>query len=251
MSDSGSARQRVRTAVIWDALRAALGGSVADLGRDELDILDVGGGTGRFAVPLAQLGHRVAVLEPSPDALAGLERRAAEAGVGDRLRWVQDDAAQLAAAFDAGSFDVVLCHGVLEHVEEPASVVAAAAHVLRPGGVLSVLVANRHGAVLARAVAGHLVQARQALADPNGRWGVRDPLPRRFAAAELPALLEPAGLRIDAVHGIRVCSDLVPAGLVDGDPAREEELVELEAALATHPAYLSVATQLHALARLR
>src|SRR5258706_10771236 len=61
MSDSGSARQRVRTAVIWDALRAALGGSVADLGRDELDILDVGGGTGRFAVPLAQLGHRVAV----------------------------------------------------------------------------------------------------------------------------------------------------------------------------------------------
>jgi hypothetical protein len=87
--------------------------------------------------------------------------------------------------------------------------------------------------------------------DPDGRWGARDPLPRRFAPADLPVLLEPAGLTIEAVHGIRVCSDLVPAGMVDGDPAREEELVELEAALSAHPAFLGVATQLHALARRR
>ena len=58
--------------------------------------LDVGGGTGGFAVPLAELGHRVTVVDPSPDALAALQRRAAEAGVADRVRAVQGDAAGLA-----------------------------------------------------------------------------------------------------------------------------------------------------------
>ena len=64
-------RAQARTAVLWAALRAVLD---ADGPRD---VLDVGGGTGGFAVPIAELGHRVTVVDPSPDALAALERRAA------------------------------------------------------------------------------------------------------------------------------------------------------------------------------
>ena len=51
---------------------------------DAARIVDIGGGTGGFAVPLAQLGHRVEVIDPSPDALAALDRRAREADVADR-----------------------------------------------------------------------------------------------------------------------------------------------------------------------
>ncbi len=65
-------------------------------------MLDIGGGTGGFAVPLAQAGHRVTVLDHSPDALAGLGRRVAEAGVAAQVRAVQGDADNLAAAV-AGS----------------------------------------------------------------------------------------------------------------------------------------------------
>jgi 2-polyprenyl-3-methyl-5-hydroxy-6-metoxy-1,4-benzoquinol methylase len=248
VTDSAGARQRVRTAVIRDALEDALSRRAAEAGRGELEVLDVGGGTGGFAVPLAELGHRVTVLEPSPDALAALHRRAVDAGVEERIRSVQDDAGHLTEVFAADSFDAVLCHGVLEHVEEPTSVLAAAAKVLRAGAPMSVLAANRHALVLARAVAGHLDQARAALADPTGRWGERDPLPRRFAPEELPAMFAAAGMSIAAVHGIRVCSDLVPAGLVDGDPARSAELLELETDLALRPEYLVVAAQLHVLA---
>jgi len=248
VGDTASARQRVRTAVIREALEQALSRRAAEVGRTGLEVLDVGGGTGGFAVPLAGLGHRVTVLEPSPDALAALHRRAADAGVEDRIRSVQDDAGDLAEVFAADSFDAVLCHGVLEHVEEPKAVLAAAAQVLRPGGLMSLVAANRHAAVLARAVAGHLDQARAALADPTGRWGDRDPLPRRFAPEDLPGMFSAAGLSITAVHGIRVCSDLVPAGLVDGDPVRSAELLELETDLAARPEYLVVATQLHVLA---
>ena len=45
------------------------------------DVLDIGGGTGGFAVRVAELGHRVTVVDPSPDALAALDRRAREGGV--------------------------------------------------------------------------------------------------------------------------------------------------------------------------
>ena len=62
-------------------------------GRDRLDIVDAGGGTGGFAVPLADLGHAVTVVDSSPDSLAALERRAAEAGV--EVRALQGDAADL------------------------------------------------------------------------------------------------------------------------------------------------------------
>ena len=59
-------------------------------------IIDVGGGTGGFAVPLAETGHRVTVIDASPDALASLGRRAADSGVADRIVALQGDGDQLA-----------------------------------------------------------------------------------------------------------------------------------------------------------
>lgn len=235
--------------MIWDALRPALHDLVGEVGRSELAILDVGGGTGAFAVPLAQAGHRVTVLDPSPDALATLERRAAEVGVAGRVKAVADDAANLVEVVGRGSQDVVLCHRVLEHVEDPAQVLAGASATLRPGGLASVLVSNRNAAVLARAVAGHVDQARHALLDPDGRWGAHDPLPRRFAPDEAAALVAGAGLTIFATHGVRVCSELVPGNLVESEPGAVEALLALETALSKLPAFHSVATQLHLLAR--
>src|SRR3954466_8507042 len=66
-------RSRVRTGVVWDVLR-----SVLEQRDTSLDVLDAGGGTGGFAVPLAERGHQVTVVDPSPDALAALGRRVAE-----------------------------------------------------------------------------------------------------------------------------------------------------------------------------
>src|SRR4051794_12921274 len=73
-------RSAARTSVVWDALRPALDGR-GDGSTPPLEVLDIGGGTGGFAVRVAELGHRVSVVDPSPDALAALDRRARELGV--------------------------------------------------------------------------------------------------------------------------------------------------------------------------
>jgi SAM-dependent methyltransferase len=247
--DRLQARGSVRTAVVWRALRDVLDERVASTGRARLDILDTGGGTGGFAVPLATLGHSVTVVDPSPDSLAALERRAAEAGVSDAVRGVQGDAAGLLEVVAAQSVDVVLCHSVLEVVDDPTAALAAVTQTLRPGGVVSVLAANRAAVVVHRAVAGRFEEALHALRDPAGRYAPSDPVPRRFASADLELLVASSDLTVFAVHAVRVFADLVPGGLLDSDPMLTDALLELEAAAAERPEFRDVATQLHMLAR--
>lgn len=241
----------VRTAVMWDLVQDTIGsrtgaGSAGDQAGDEslaLDVLDVGGGTGGFAVPLAAQGHRVTVVDPSPDALASLQRRVREVGV--TLTALQGDAAGLLDVVTPESADLVLCHGVLEHVDAVAPAVAALAQVLRPGGTLSVLAAQSNAVVLARAMAGRFTESRAALTDPAGRWGSGDPLPRRFTEAGLCASLVEAGLAVQDVQGVRVIADLVPSTAVDHEPGAAADLVELERLLSRRPEFRAVATQLH------
>ncbi|MFF0203013.1 methyltransferase [Streptomyces sp. NPDC005017] len=250
-SDPPRPRAALRTAVVWEVLRDALERRVKATGRESLDVLDTGGGSGNFAVPAARLGHRVTVVDPSPNALFALERRVAEAGVADRVTGVQGDVHGLFDVVERGAYDAVLCHGVLEYVDDPAEGLRNAVAALRSEGVVSVLAAGLGGAVLARALAGHFKEARQALSDPDGRWGQGDPMPRRFTAEQLSALVEGAGVEVGAVHGVRVFADLVPGVLVDTEPGALEALLRLEEAAAEVPAFHAVATQLHVLGELR
>lgn len=236
----------VRTAVVWEVLREVLDRGAEASGRSTLDVVDAGGGTGGLAVPIAELGHRVTVVDPSPDALAALKRRAAESGV--TVQAVQGDADDLLGVVGPDSADLVLCHNVLEYVDEPACAMSAMAGTVRPGGSVSVLVAGLVAAALHRAVAGHFDDARRVLADPRGRWGERDPVPRRFERAALTGFAERAGLTVGTVHGVRIFADLVPGGMIDGEHDAAEALVALEAVAATHPVLRDIATQLHLLA---
>ncbi|MFE7758727.1 class I SAM-dependent methyltransferase [Streptomyces sp. NPDC057429] len=251
MSDQLRPRASLRTAVVWEVLKDALERRAEATGREALDVLDTGGGTGNFAVPVARLGHRVTVVDPSPNALFALERRAAEAEVADRVRGVQGDILGLFEVVDRAGCDAVLCHGVLEYVDDPAEGVRNAVDALRPFGALSLLGAGLGGAILARALAGHFTEARQALTDPAGRWGEGDPVPRRFTAEQLTELVTAAGIEVGAVHGVRVFADLVPGALVDTEPGAMEALLRLEAAVAELPAFHAVATQLHVLGEKR
>jgi 2-polyprenyl-3-methyl-5-hydroxy-6-metoxy-1,4-benzoquinol methylase len=228
--------------VVWAVLSREL-----DRAAKPVHVVDVGGGTGGFAVPLAQAGHQVTVVDASPDALAALTRRAAEAGVGAQISALQGDVEALGDVVPAGSADLVLCHSLLEVVDDPATAVKALAAALRPGGAASVLVANRAAAVLARAISGHLDVARRLLTDAAGSAGASDRLRRRYDATSAGALLGDAGLMVEQVHGVRVIIDLVPSIVLDNE---SEALQAFELAAASLSPYRDVATQLHLLARL-
>src|SRR5262245_50155423 len=185
-------------------------------------VLDVGGGSGVWAVTLAQSGCLVTVVEPSPNALATLHRRATDAGVAESVSPVQGDTDSLADVVPAASADLVLGHGVLEVVEDPSEAVRALASATAPGGAVSVLVANRYAAVLFRALAGRLVEARRLLDDPDGRLDAPDPVLRRFDTNGLVALLEASGLGVELIQGDGVVVDLMAGGVLEAHPGAAE-----------------------------
>jgi S-adenosylmethionine-dependent methyltransferase len=252
-------RRATQPALVADALDAVLAARAGQTGRAALDVVDVGAGTGGFAVRLAALGHHVTVVDPSPDALAASRWRAAELGV--TLTAVQGEASDLAALVGEGAADLVVCHNVLEYVDSPAAAMAAIARVLRAGGTVSVLAANVVAAVLQRALAGRYDEARRLL-DPQAQTaGGRGPLVpapgagipaagvtehRRFTLPELTALVGDAGLRVGRAQGIRVFAGLLPGA--GADPNAADALRELEAAAAGYPALRDIAARLHIVA---
>jgi SAM-dependent methyltransferase len=220
------------------------------LGRP-LEVLDLGGGTGGVAVPLAEAGHHVTVVDPSPDALASLGRRAREAGIVDRVMAVQGDGDSLDSVLAGRHVDLACCHGTLEFVDDPAATLHAIAESLGEGGVLSLLVSGRLSVVFAKAIAGEFGQARAALTDPSGRWGSTDPLPRRFDVDQLEGLLAEAAFTDVHVRGTGILGHLVPAAHVDSeaDRAALAELDELLVSGSGREFLRTLGNGLHVLAR--
>lgn len=238
----------VRTEVMWQAVLDA----VALAGGDStaIDILDLGGGTGSDAVRLAQAGHRVTVVDPSPDALASLHRRSVEEGVAQAVAGIQGDTSDLSEHVESESVDLVLCHGVLEHVDDPDQALAAVAKVLRPGGHVSVVVASRHAAVFARALAGDFVKAVSLFTTQAVDWDLRADGPRRFVLAEVQDLLFRHGLKVIDTNALRVFADLVPSEIVDTEPGARAQLYGLEQLVKKSPEFAALSAGLQSIARL-
>lgn len=240
----------MRSPAVHRALDSEVAAARHRLGRTaDVRVLDVGGGSGVWAVPLALGGCTVTVVDPSPNALATLGRRADEAGVGERVVGVQGDADALAGAVPAAGAELVLAHGVLEVVEDVPAAMAALAAAAAPHGAVSILAANRYAALLGRVLAGKLAEAHRLLDDPDGRLGADDPALRRFDADGLTALLHRAGLTVELLQGDGVLAELVPGGVLDAHPTAAEQLTELELAAAARAPLRDIAARLHLLAR--
>ena len=102
----------------WRADDPVLNGLYTVLGTDA-DVLDVGGGAGRFALPLATRARHVTVVEPSVDSVVVLKTRAAEAGLAN-ITVINEPWEEA----EAPSADVVLCSLVLHHVPDAVPFVA-------------------------------------------------------------------------------------------------------------------------------
>jgi S-adenosylmethionine-dependent methyltransferase len=211
--------------------------------------LDLGCGTGATAVRLARLGLHVTLLDSSLPMLDLAERAAREAGVTQKITAKQGDAAGLDHLFEPGSFDLILCHNVLEYVDDPEAVLRGAARALRDGaGVLSVLVRNQAGEVLKAALqAGDLAAAEHNLTTEWGHESLFGGEVWLFTADSLQVMLKAASLAVIAERGVRVISDYLPSNVSRN--AEYERIFELDRKLGQRPEFAAIARYTQFLSR--
>lgn len=114
-------------------------------------VLDVGCGGGLLAEGMARRGARVTGIDLAPEALAVARLHAVESGVSVEYRHV---AVETLAEAEPGSFDLVTCLEMLEHVPDPAAIVTALARLVRPGGHVVCSTINRNAKSFALAIVG-------------------------------------------------------------------------------------------------
>lgn len=185
--------------------------------RDEpLDVLDVGGGTGPYALWLSQLGHRVTVVEPVP-------RHVAAASALPGVHAVHGDARALPVPDRA--YDLVLMLGPLYHLASAGDRAKAwqeAVRVARPGGLIAASAVGRYSFLVRHALQGgwgaaaelvltHLLRTGENLAQQGF------PLQHAHTSAELEAEAAAAGLRVNEIVGLE--GPAADALATDADPA--------------------------------
>ena len=142
-----------------------------------LDILDVGTGTGFFAVLLAQQGHRVEGIDLTPAMLEEAQTLAKQRNLDITFR--EMDAQNLAYPDD--TFDVVISRNLTWTLPDPERAYASWFRVLKPGGVLL-----NFDAAYAAHVRSHSVQNRKVAPDsPYGHVGMTDALQQENDAITL------------------------------------------------------------------
>jgi 2-polyprenyl-6-hydroxyphenyl methylase/3-demethylubiquinone-9 3-methyltransferase len=182
-----------RLAFVRDALVAHFGLPAHSLRPlTGLAVLDIGCGGGLIAEPLARLGANVTGLDPAPESIAVAEAHAAAQGL--EIAYHAGMVEDVADAW-AGRYDAVLALEVVEHVPDVARFVAAAARLVRPGGMLVLSTINR----TAKSYALAIVAAEYIL-----RWlppGTHD-WDRFVTPDELAGHLAAAGLAAPRFEGL-------------------------------------------------
>jgi len=212
--------------------------------------LDLGCGTGTTAVRMAKLGLHVTLLDYSPAMLDIAQRAARDANVIEHVAVKPGDAMGLSSQFKARSFDVIVCHNLLEYVDDPVAVLCGAAGLLRDSSaVLSILVRSHAGEVLKAAIqTGDLSAANDALSSEWGKESLYGGKVRLFALDRIRDLMKAASLGIIAERGVRIVADYLPVKV-----SRSEEydrIFELERKLASLAEFVAVARYTQVLARL-
>ncbi|MFJ5041196.1 class I SAM-dependent methyltransferase [Streptomyces parvulus] len=209
-----------------------------------LRVLDVGMGQGTQSLRLARAGHQVTGVErdatmiaAARDALAGQPE-----GIRERMRIVEGDGRDTGVHFLPGSFDVVLCHGVLMYVEEPDPLLAGLARMLAPGGLLSLLVRNGDALAMRPGLHGDWAGALASFDTTayRNRLGLDV---RADRLARLTARLASIGAPLHAWYGVRVFTDT--ATDETALPADLEPLLAAEERAGRTDPYRGIAALLH------
>ena len=194
-----------------------------------MKILDFGSGEGDTA---AHLGACNAVTAVEPSVLM-LENRTNGAYT------QMTDGIELVQAMTEEAFDLVVCHNVLEYVDEKEAYLRELARVVKPGGYLSLVKHNRPGRVMQMTVLlNDFAMANRLLDGGNGTTSKFGDL-RYFEDED--ALRWLPGFTCERCWGARTFWDLQQKQECHTDPAWQQQMLALEERVSTIPQYQNIA----------
>jgi phosphoribosylformimino-5-aminoimidazole carboxamide ribotide isomerase len=203
-----------------------------------LRILDAGGGNGLDSLALARMNHHVDLVDISQQMLTDANVTAALSGVSGRIKTHATDIRNLAKKFSEAEFDIVLCHNVIQFIDDIDPVLDAMLEVLRPGGFLSLITMNQYSAPYQAAfLDGDLDKAYETLDQTTQYNSIFDMDVREFRAHDLGELFAKKGCLIENHYGIRCMYNYWGTNEEKNDSEVYEKLRKLEFALTDREPY--------------
>lgn len=204
-----------------------------------LKILDFGSGAGETAAHLAACNDVTAV-EP-------WEEQLAQRTHGDYTQL--HGGIELVRQMPDASFDMVLCHNVLEYVDEKEAYLRELARVVKPGGLMSIVKHNRPGRVMQMTVLLNDFAMANTLLDGGNGTTSRFGDIRYYTDDELLDWLPDMALQ--SLWGARTFWDLQQKQECHTDPDWQRQMLALEHRVSTVPEYQAIAFFHHLLLRKR
>jgi S-adenosylmethionine-dependent methyltransferase len=236
----------------WNRLRYTLyhANLSRHLPQGSLRILDVGGGNGGDAIPLAMQGHSVTLVDYSEKMLDEARKRAEAHDVGDNLQIHQSDLTELPILFPNPEFDVVLCHNVVQYVEDVSTTLKSVSAPLKHGGIVSVASVNRYSEAFQAALLRLDLDEASSKLDAHETFtpGFKTTV-HRFAAEELFEPLNAAGCTVLGHYGVRCLMDYMYDNERKYDAEFYQKLEQLELMLTDRYPYYLIARFFQIIAR--
>ncbi|MBI4847496.1 MAG: methyltransferase domain-containing protein [Nitrospirae bacterium] len=228
----------------WGKLRYGVG--MANIQKHfhthKAQVLDVGGGTGLDAIPFAKQGYRVTLLDYSEEMIEEAKRSAKEEGVSDRITYHQGDINSIPTLFPNTRFDLILCHNVLQYVEDINTAIKTMSEALKPNGFVSIIAINRYSEPYRLAL--HQLDLDGALATLDAemlRTTVFNTDVHARTVGDMHEPLREAGCSVVGDYGIRCVCDYIQDDGIKSDPTFFAKLEKLEYELSRRAPYKNVA----------
>jgi S-adenosylmethionine-dependent methyltransferase len=207
-----------------------------------LRILDAGGGNGLDSLALARMNHQVDIVDVSQQMLDDANVNAALAGVSGRISTHAVDILNIGKLFETAEFDMVLCHNVIQYVDELEPLINAMDKVLKPGGVLSLIGPNQYSLPYQAAfLNGDLDQAYELLDQVDQISSIFGVNERSYRADELIDWFDQRGYNIENHYGIRCMYNYWGTNEEKQETEIYEKLKKLEFALTNREPYKQTA----------
>ena len=215
-----------------------------------LHVLDAGGGNGLDSLRLARMNHHIDLVDISRQMLNDARASAALAGVTNRVVTHAIDLFDIGNEFAGNEFDIVLCHNVIQFVDDVQPLLEILARVLKPGGFLSLISTNQYSLPYQAAFLEQDLDKAFELLDHNDGYNpVFDIHAHEFRANEVIEWLSSMGLEIEKHYGIRCLYNYWGTNKLKQSAQVYEKLKKLEFELTERYPYPLTARQFQLIAR--